>query len=100
MLLIGSVKNATDKEQYTLKSRLDSWCVEHADFSVALPQKEPWTVLGFPHPFSLKDRRNGRQTHYTLTIERPFKCTEMLPVDFTCIKSCGSLRFIAGVGFR
>lgn len=71
------VKNVTDNEdQRALKLNLR--CVEHEDFPVALPQKEPQTVLDFSHLFFPEDRRKGRHRLYTLTAKRPFKCIETL----------------------
>lgn len=53
------VKNMTDNDkQHILKLSLRF--VEHEDFSEALPQKEPQTVLDSPHLFYPEDRRKER----------------------------------------
>lgn len=83
-----SVKNVTDnEEQHALKLSLR--CVGHEDFPVAVPQRDPQTVLDSPHLFSLEDKRKGRCRLIMLLLLKDLlnalRC-------FPCMKSYGRLR--------
>lgn len=83
----------TDNEdQRALKLNLR--CVEHEDFPVALPQKEPQTVLDFSHLFFPEDRRKGRHRLIILLLLKDLlNALRHLP----CMKSYGRLRYTGGL---
>lgn len=76
----------------------DSWCIEHAEFLCGSTTEGTPDSSGFSPPLFPQGQEKGKtQTHYTLTIKRPFKYIKTLPMCFTRIKSYRRLRFIVGV---